>query len=84
MTLPGRSCDVFEHSRIYNSSNKYLYIAKLCKNGKVVLGWDIVCTNAILKGTALCYELAEKERSDSDPSVDSVDRSRADCISVFC
>ena len=42
MILPRRDCDVFEHSRIYNSSNKYLYIAKLCKNGKVVLSWDIV------------------------------------------
>ena len=42
MTLPGRSCDVFEHSREYNSSNKELYFAKLCKNGKVVLSWDIV------------------------------------------
>lgn len=42
MTLPSRSCDVFEHSREYNSSNKELYIAKLCKNGKVVLSWDIV------------------------------------------
>ena len=42
MTLPSRSCDVFEHSREYNSSNKELYIAKLCKNGKVVLNETVI------------------------------------------